>query len=185
MLSEAWPSGGGHDSAIAQESQDGAFDVDAALASRHAEAVPIQPSVEARGGDAHVEPARVVQVPLQEFCHQSAPPFQVDHPCFKQEQVAHVRGHAFGDVPQFGGACLGEIVGRPFCRANAFDVPSVVQFVAGDADDFHVAFLRLDALGRPQGDDRAVFVFHAVTDVAVWKQVEKMVLLGGEKTQNG
>ena len=55
--------------------------------------------------------------------------------------------------------------------------------MAGDADDFHVAFLRLDALGRPQGDDRAVFVFHAVTDVAVRKQVEKMVLLGGERPE--
>ena len=57
--------------------------------------------------------------------------------------------------------------------------------MAGDAQNFHVAFLRTHALGGPQGNHRAVFVLHAVANVAVGEEVEEVILVGGERPKVG
>ena len=101
MLKRRLALGALHDSGVAQEREDRAFDVDAALAATHAHLVAVEPRVVARGGDAQVEAAGVVDVTLQEFGHQTAPSLQVHNARFKQEQIPHVRRHAFRDVAQF------------------------------------------------------------------------------------
>ena len=57
--------------------------------------------------------------------------------------------------------------------------------MAGDAQNFHVAFLRTHALRGPQGYHRAVFVLHAVANVAVGEEVEEVILVGGERPKVG
>ena len=59
----------------------------------------------------------------------------------------------------------------------------MIQLVARDADDFHVAFLGLYAFGRPHSDDRAVFVFHAMTHLAIREEVHEVVLVNRERLE--
>ena len=117
---------------------------------------------------------------FQEFGHQGAPPRQIHNSRLQEEQIAHVRGHPLRDVPQFRGAWAGEVIGGPLGRPNALHVPGVVEFVACDAQDFHVPFLGTHALGRTDGNHRAVFVLDAVAGVAVGKEVQEMVFLHGK-----
>ena len=133
------PLGQRHDAGVAQEGQNRSFHVNAAFSSLDPHLVSVEPSVIARGSHTEVLSARVVQVTLQESGHQLAPTLQVHDASLKEKQVAHVGGHALCDVAQFRGARVGKVVGHPFGRTNALHIPSVVQFVAGNANDFHVS----------------------------------------------
>ena len=55
--------------------------------------------------------------------------------------------------------------------------------MACDAQDFHVPFLRLDALRRSDGDDRAVFMLHTVSDFSVREQIQEVVFVNREASE--
>ena len=169
-----------HDAGVAEEREDGAFDVNAPFAAGNAHAVTVQPRVVTRLRHAQVEAAGVVEVAFQEFGHQVAPALQLDDARLKEEEVPHVGRHALRDVAQTRRTCPCEIVWRPLCGTDALHVPSMVELVACDADDFHVAFFGTDALRGPEGDDGAVLVLYAVPHVPVREEVQEVVFVGRE-----
>jgi len=133
--------GVGQDADVAEEGEHGTFDVDGPFAAGDTWGVAVEPGVESAVGHGELEASRVFEVSGQERFHAAAPAGFVDDACLEEHEVAHVRGHALGDVAHSAGLGPAEVVGHPFGGPNALDVPSMVEFVGAYVDEVGVSFL--------------------------------------------